>query len=211
MGIGRIFLIPSLVACFWAGTPVNAKEISVPKEFKIAMEGCAFSIAAPIPPDNEFVTYRQSIPIYDSATFKESKRVVGLNVHWTYRSGLLRKVAGVIELKVMIQLAESGNDVTSDEGLQQDLLFDFKKELVKIGYKGDPVQFDRVDINGHSWVTYRVPFLGVTEYSTGLSESRYLTARFSFIDNTGEQSPAWRREAGEMMESLVKSMRVGRR
>lgn len=208
MSVMRISLMSVLVVHSLVGTVVNAKEVDMSKDFRIVLGERSFSIVAPIPPDNEFVTYHRSLPIHDDVIFKESKRVVGLNVHWTYRSGLLRRVAGVIELEVFIQSAETGGDVSSSEGLRKDILSDFRKELRKVGYRGESVLFDELEIDGRSWLVYRVPILGVTEYSTSLTDSRYLTVQFSFIDNTGDKAPEWRREAGNLMMSLVKSMRV---
>lgn len=208
MNVIRIALISSLVVNFLMGEAVFAKEADMPKNFKITLGERSFFIASPIPPENEFVTYRKLIPIHEDVLFKESKRVVGLSVHWTYRSGLLRRIAGVIELEVFIQSAEAGGNVSSSEGLKQDILSDFRKELGRVGYRGAPVLFEGLEINGRSWLAYRVPVLGVYEYSTGLTDSRYLTVRFAFIDNTGDEAPEWRREAGNLMISLVKTMRV---
>lgn len=179
----------------------------MPTNFKITMDNRVFTIATPVPPENEFVKYRSDIPLHDDRLFEKSNSVIGLKVHWKYRSGLIRKVAGVIELKVILQAARDSN-VTSDDGLRQELLADFKRELAKAGYMGTPVPFEKVMINGRSWLTYQVPVLGVTEYSTGISNTRFLTVRFSFIDATEEKSPAWRQEANGLMKKLVESMRV---
>lgn len=179
----------------------------MPISFKITMNNQVFSIAAPVTPDKEFSTFRPSLPLNDDKLFEKSKRVTGLKVHWSYRSGLIRKVAGVIELQMMLQAARE-NNVMLDDGLKRELLTDFKQELSKIGYTGAPVQFDKVTINGRPWLRYQVPALDVTEYSTGMSASRFMTIRFTFIDNTGEKSPMWYQEANELMKKLVESMRV---
>lgn len=179
----------------------------MPTNFKIMLDNQAFTIAAPVPPENEFVKYRQSLPLHDDALFGKSNYVVGLKVHWKYRSGLIRKVAGVMELQVMLRAAREHN-VTSGDGLKQQILADFSRDLAKVGYKGDPVQFENVTINGRSWLKYQVPVLGVTEYSTGLSGTRFLSVGFEFIDASGEKSPGWYQEANELMKKLVESMRV---
>lgn len=179
----------------------------MPTNFKITMDNQVFSIATPVPPENEFVKYRQSLSLYDDALFEKSNYVTGLQVHWKYRSGLLRKVAGVMELKVILQAARE-HDVTSEDGLRQELLADFRRELTKVGYKGTPVPFEKVTINGRSWLKYQVPVLGVIEHSTGLSNKRLLIVRFGFIDNTSEKSPAWHQEAKELMTKLLESARV---
>lgn len=175
--------------------------------YKFAMNSYALTISAPMPPDDEFITYRSSLSLYDNSLFQDSKRVLALNVHWTYRGGLIRKALGVIDMKVFLQAAGESN-VISDDGLKHELLADFKRELLKVGYTGAPVQFDKTNINGRSWLKYQVPVLRVTEYSTGLSESRFLTIRFSFIDNTGEKSPAWYQEASQLMKKIVESMQI---
>jgi hypothetical protein len=130
-----------------------------------------------------------------------------MKVHWKYRSGLIRKVAGVIEMQVMLQAARE-HDVASLDGLKQQLLADFKRELAKVDYSGAAAQFENVIINGRSWLRYQVPVIGVIEYSTSLSSKRFLTAQFAFIDNTGEKSPAWYQEANELVKDLTESMRV---
>ena len=180
----------------------------MPTDYKISIDNIAFSISAPTPPDNDFVTYRPSLSLHDDALFEKSKRITGLKIHWTYRSGVFRKVAGVIELKVMMLRTSRDNDVTSQEALKQELYADFKTELSKVGYTGAPVQFENLNINGISWLKYTVPVLGVTEYSTALSSKRFLTTRFAFIDNTSESSPKWRMEASQLMIKIVESMKV---
>lgn len=188
-------------------TSVGTAGDEMTTSYKIAMDNQAFSIAAPLPPDREFAKHRPFIPLHDDKLFEGKNRVVGLNVNWTYRTGLFRKVAGVLELKVTFRAAHK-NNVVSDEGLKQQLLADFRRDLAEVGYSGGEVQFQQVDINGRSWLKYSVPVLGDIEYSTGLSDTRFMRVRFSFIDNTGEESPAWRQEANELMGKLVDSMQI---
>ena len=179
----------------------------MPTDYKITMDNIAFLMSTPILPDNEFVTYLPFLSLDDDALFEKSKRITGLKIHWTYRSGVFRKVAGVIELKVMLQ-ASCENDVSSHEGLKRELYAYFKKELSKVGYTGTPIEFENVNINGRSWLKYIVPILGVTEYSIKLSSKRFLTVRFAFIDNTGESLPKWQIEANQLMMDLVKSLKI---
>ncbi|RJF92218.1 hypothetical protein [Noviherbaspirillum saxi] len=171
------------------------------------MDERVFSISTPIPPDNEFVTYRPSLSLQDSALFEKANEVKALNVHWTFRSGLLRQVAGVAELKVHLYPAHE-NEIKSSADLRAELLSAFKRELVKVGYTGGPVQFYRVVINGRTWLTYEVPVIGVREFAIAVSDTRYLTVQLAYIDNTREKPAAWRKEAAELMEKVIGSIRV---
>lgn len=175
--------------------------------FKIQMDDQVFSIVFPSPPEREFAKYRSVIPLHDNELFEKPESVVGLKVHWQFRSGLFQKVAGVMEVKVLLQAARA-HDVTSLDGLKQQLHADFKRELTRIGYSGEAVQFENLIINGRSWLRYQVPVLRVIEYSTSLSDKRFLTVRFAFIDNTGDKSHAWYQEANELSRKLTESMRV---
>ena len=179
----------------------------MPRDFKIRFDNQVFSVATPVPPENEFVKYRPAIPLNDDRVFGNSRSVVGLGVHWKYRSGIIRQVAGVMEMTVMLR-AISEYDTSSEDGLKQQLLEYFKLVLAPVGYKGTPIPFEKVTINGRSWLKYKVPVLGSIEYSTRLSNNRLLTAKFAFIDNTGEKSPAWFQEANAQMKQLVDSMRL---
>lgn len=190
---------------------MNAKEVEVPKSFRVELGEYAFSIAAPTPPDNEFITHNRSISVYDEALFKKSKRVLGLNVHWTFKTGLFRKVAGVVELKVYVNAAGDDYNVASEDELKQELLNEFKRELVKVGYAGESVPFESIVLDRRTWLRYPVPVIGLTEYASGLTKSRYLAVQFAFVDNTGEPSPAWHQEAKTLVQSLVESIRVEKR
>ena len=198
----RIVFVTCLVV-----TSAGAKESDMVMSYKIKMDNQEFSISSPLLPDNEFFTHRPSIPLHDDTLFGKSNRIIGLKMQWTYKTGLLGKVAGEVEMKVMLQ-ASREYDVTSDDGLKQQLLSDFKRELSKVGYDGSPVQFDKVTVNGYSWLKYNLPILGILEYSSGVSDKRFLTVRFVFTDNTGEASPLWRQRANDLMRELVASMKI---
>lgn len=175
--------------------------------FKITMDDQVFTIVFPVAPEKEFAKYRPVIPLHEDRLFEKSGRVIGLQVHWKYRAGLIRKVAGVMEMQVKVQ-AGRDFDVASLGGLKQQLYADFKRELAEAGYSDTAVQFEIVRINGRSWLKYQVPIIGAIEYSTSLSEKRFLTVQFACIDNTGEKSPAWYKEANSMINELTESIRV---
>lgn len=185
----------------------TASESSAPTIFTIKMDERMFSISTPIPPDNEFVTYRPSISLHDNALFENANEVKALNVHWTFRSKLLRKAAGVAELKVHLRPARE-NEIKSSTDLRAELLSAFKHELATSGYTGGPVQFNRAVISGRTWITYEVPVIGAREFAIALSNTRYLTVQLAYIDNTREKPAAWRKEAAELMEKVIGSIQV---
>lgn len=203
------FLRVYLAVCLAAGgiTLADAKGNDVLKSFTIKIGNKQLFIASPTSPDNEFITYRPVLPLNDIGVFEKTNRITALNVHWTYRTGLMRMVAGVVELKVNFHPAEE-NDVSSDVGLRNEILESFKRELKKVGFDGSPVQFNRVAINDKNWLTYVVPVLGIREYAIGISSSRFITIQVAFIDNTGENMPEWRKEAAELMTKVLGSIQL---
>lgn len=205
--MGSRFQVIVLIACLSA-TLVEAKENGVAVTYNIAMDQFSYSIATPVPPDRAFAMHRPVVPLNDGALVEESYGLKALNVHWTFQRGLFRGVAGAIELKVFVRAAGPENDVTSEAGIKRELVAHFKREFTNVGYLGDPVPSQQVTINGSSWLRYNEPVLGTVEYSTGLTATRYLSVQFLFIDNTGEVSPAWFREASALMEQLLASMRI---
>lgn len=179
----------------------------MPSSYKIAMNDRVFSVSFPVPHENEFVKYRPSVDLHDEALFSKSGGVTALKVHWKYHSGLFRKVAGVLEMQVFVRAAKE-YDVASEDGLKNQLHVYLKQELAKINYRGNLAVQDKVLISGRSWLSYRIPVVGADEYSTGLSPRSYLSIQFHFIDNTGEKSPAWHKEANELKQRIIESIRI---
>jgi hypothetical protein len=128
-----------------------------------------------------------------------------LKVHWDFLNGLIRKVEGVLEVKAFV-VGSPGHDALSPDELRQQLLSKFARDYAKLGYAGESVQFEKVAINGRTWLKCRTPITGLTEFSTGLSSNMYLTVHFSFIDNASEGSTEVYRKVDELYEKLVTSM-----
>lgn len=195
-----------LMACFWEGRAVVADPGEIRSNYTIALDDQLFSIVVPESPDNEFAVYRPSLSLSDGGLFNKSKSVIGLKLQWTYREGIFRNIAGVLEMKVKLRIAEG--DVVSDAEIEKQLLEYFRNELSKVGYEVASIDFKKDMINGHSWMKYQVPKLNSIEYSTGLPNKRILTVQFGLADNTDAPSPNWMQDATNLMERLVMSMQI---
>lgn len=202
----RLLNVLAVITCFGMATLATAG--GMPKSFTINLDNQTFTITPPKPPENEFVKYLTVISLQDEKLFEKSNSVVGLQVHWTYRRGFFRTVAGVIEMRVIIRVVPE-YDLISSNDVEAQVNAYFTQEFTKAGLaKPTQICTDEEVINDRSWWKYQVPVIGVLEYSTVLSNQRFLTTQFSFIDNTGEASPGWHQEADVLMKSLVESMRL---
>jgi hypothetical protein len=193
------------MACMALAAPLSATASEVRPEYSLRLDDQVFSVVFPSPPEREFAKYLFAVSLRNEELFAKSERVECLKVHWTFRNGLFRKVAGVLEVKVLVQAASS-YDVSSLEELKKQLHADFARDLTRVGYSGGGVKFQHVVLNGRTWLKYQVPILGVVEYTTSLSSNRLLTMQFAFIDNTGEESHAWYQEANSLGRGLTESM-----
>lgn len=165
------------------------------------------SLVSPIPVSEEFFNHKSNVSLRDDALFRKSDRFVATKVHWKFRDGVLRKVSGVMEMKIVLSRA-TNLDSMQLQGIKESLQVAFDNELKVVGYRGEPVVFQAIEINGKPWLNYRVPILGVLSYSTPLSNERYLTVSFSFIDNTGEPSPQWQNSAVELSKVIISSATI---
>lgn len=180
----------------------------MPKSFTINLDNQTFTITLPKPPENEFVKYLPVISLQDEKLFEKTNSVEGLKVHWTYRRGFFRSVAGVIQMKIIIRVVPE-NDLISSNDVEEQVNAYFTQESTKAGLAKLPQIYAQEEIiNDRTWWKYQVPIIGVIEYSTVLSNQKFLTTQFDFIDNTGESSPEWYRDAEVLMKSLVESMRL---
>jgi hypothetical protein len=199
--------ITAAAVCFALASCAGIGKDNMPKNFTIAMDGRVFSVAPPVPPENEFVKYSPVISLQDDKQFGTRGYVTALKLHWAYRSGIFQKVDGVMEMQVMPHAARQ-QDVKSLDGLKRQIAAELTGELKNLGSSFSNMEFDTVTINGRSWLKYPVRSIGVLEYSTSLSGNRYLAVQFAFIGNTGEESPAWRHDADQLVNELVGSMTI---
>lgn len=179
------------------------------KNFVTHMDDQILSLLSPLPASEEFFNHKNKVSLRDDGLFGKSARFVATKVHWKFRDGVLRKVSGVMEMKIVLSRANN-LDSMQLQGVKESLQTAFDNELKVVGYQGEPVFFQGIEINGKTWVNYRVPILGVLSYSTPLSNERYLTVSFTFIDNTGEPSHHWQNSAVELSKAIISSATITR-
>ncbi|MES2979111.1 MAG: hypothetical protein V4731_11860 [Pseudomonadota bacterium] len=173
------------------------------KKFSIEIDKQIFSVSSSVAPDDELAKYRASVSL-DAKEIADSKSTVVLSVHWKFRDGLLNKVAGILELQAIIRNSGAHN-VASEGALKEEIQRYMAYELSDISNAG-PLSIDTVDINQRRWLKYAVPKLAMTEYSTALSDNRYLTVQFALVDDADQ--PEWKGKARALIEELVKSLNI---
>jgi len=198
------FLIAAVFIVFSSGA-IAQNETS--KNFVTHMDEQILSLASPIPASEEFFNHKSEVSLRDDELFGKSARFVATKVHWKFHEGVLRKVSGVMEMKIVLSRA-TNLDSTRLQGIKESLQTAFDNELKVVGYRGEPVLFQGIEINGKAWLNYRVPILGMLSYSTPLTNERYLTVSFSFIDNAGEPSHLWQNSAVELAKAIISSATI---
>ena len=181
---------------------------TMPTNYKITFDDLAFTISAPIPPSTDFVKYRRAVDLHDDHLFNGSTGVVGLHLVWRLKRGGFDTEAGIVELQVIVYPA-ADYDVRSQDTLRSQVTLDVNRGLAKLGRSVDALPVEARAINGRTWLRYTLPVIGGANYVAPLSNNRYIDVQISLIGDTKSASSSkWLREANDLYERLVSSMRL---
>lgn len=177
------------------------------KTFEINIGKNRLTLTSPRAPDPEFFRIKPVVELHDDELFFGGSSAPLLKGNWFFKEGLQGRVQGVLQVQVLLRRTQE--KVLSDEkNLESVITSHFLHELIKLKYAGGPFPIQAIAINGRVWAKYKVPVLGMLEYSTRLSSDRYLSVQFFPIDNTGEVSPHWLGEANELLNQIIESAKI---